>query len=165
MVKITFGEKGRRLKHQVYFGGIVLLIILVSCEVCRRIDWSAIQRRELAKNMLELETQILLDRQPLEKQIYTLVGRCGVWLRDRWLSAYLYDERTKQGYFVGRIVSPEFRRAVEAQKPLLDAGQPIDKKKIPRLRMIVEFKNLKCRLFVTEPEVREDRSPGSPVRK
>jgi hypothetical protein len=163
MVKITLGEKGKRLKYEIYFIGIVLLIILGAFEVCRRIDWSALPRRQLEKNLLELETQIALDHQTAEKQTYLLVSRCGVWLRERWLIAYLYDERTKQGYFVGRIATPAFRQAVEAQKPLLDAGKPIDRKKIPRLRMIVEFKTLRCRLLVAEPETAQDRSSGGPV--
>ena len=163
MVKITFGEKGARLKYHIYFFGIVLLIILGACEVCRRIDWSALPRRQLEKNLLELEAQIALDHQTAERQIYFLVSRCGTWLRDRWLIAYLYDERTKQGYFVGRIPTPAFRKAMEAQKPLLDAGKPIERKKIPRLRMIVEFKTLRCRLFVAEPETPQEKSPGGPL--
>ena len=165
MTKLTLGEKGRRLKHEIYFVGIVVLVIAVSCKVCSLIDWSAIQRREFGKTLLELEAKIVLDHQPFDREIQTLVGRCGVALRDRWLTGYLYCTKTRQGYFIGRIPTPEFRRAVEAQKPLLDADRPIERKKIPRFRMFVEFKSLQCLLLVAETETREERSPGAAVQK
>jgi len=165
MAKLTLGQKGQRFKESLYALGILLLIIVGSCHVCRRIDWSAVQRRQLEKNLLELESQILLAHQPPEKQMQRLIGQCSVWLRDRWLMGYLYSETTKKGYFIGRISSPEFRWAVEGQASLIEARKPLDKKKIPKLRLDVEFRFLKCRLLVAEPQTREETLPGAPARK
>ena len=161
MAKIHFGDKGQRLKYNVYFFGITLLIILGACHVCRRIDWSALQRRELEKHLLEVESEILIRHQPPEYQTRELIGRANMWLRDRWLAGYLYSELTKQGVFVGRIW-PEFRKAVEAQKDLIDANKPFERKKIPKLRLIVEFKRLKARMLIAEVEVRQDEKEGVP---
>jgi len=163
MAKITLGEKGQRLKYQIYFLGVLLLVIVGSCHICRRIDWSALETREFTKTLHELETKILLEHQPVEKQVERLVGQCSVWLRDRWLTGYLYSDGIQKDYFIGRI-SPEFRRAVEEQKDLIAAGKTINKKKIPKLRMVVEFHYLKCRMLVAEFEQHEPTSPGVPTR-
>jgi hypothetical protein len=152
MVKITLGEKGRRLKYNLYGAGLLLLVMMMTCTVCRRIDWSALQRGEFEKEMLELESQVLLEHQPADQQAYKFIGLIGPRLRDRWLAGYLYSRAKGEGYFIGRIAPPEFRKAIEAQKALIDGGKPYDKRKIPKLRMAVEFKRLNCRLLVTEVE-------------
>jgi len=154
MVRITLGEKGRRLKWHIYSLGIFLLVLLLTCQILRHVDWSSVQRTELEKQLREEEEKIVLQDIPIESKARKLLGRCNLLLRNRWLTGYLYCEQTGRGYFIGRL-SPQFRKAVEAQKKAIDAGGEFDRKRIPKLRMVVEFKKIHCRLLVAEVPPRQ----------
>ena len=151
MVKLTFGKKERQFRYNLYFLGILLLVVLGTCHIVRHIDWSSFGRAALEKQLREVEQDIVVKQVPPVLKTRKFMAQCNIWLRTRWLTGYLYSETTGQGYFIGRL-SVEFRKAVEAQKTLIDAGKPFDKDRIPKLRMVVEFEALNCRLLAAEVE-------------
>lgn len=153
MVRLTLGEKGERLKWNLYFFTIVLLIGLGACLVCSRIDWSALQRSEFEKFLLEREMKILMMSLPREVKARKLLGECHKALNSRWLTGYFYDRNTGLARFIGRTAPRDFRKAVAEQKEAIDSGKPFDEKRIPKLRMVVDFERLNCRLLVAEYEM------------
>ncbi|KPL11732.1 hypothetical protein AMJ85_03165 [candidate division BRC1 bacterium SM23_51] len=151
MVKLTLGEKGQQFKHNLYWFGILLLVALVTCQVLRHVDWSYFRRTALEKQLRELEKDIVVESVQPELKTRKFMAKCNVWLRERWQTGYLYSEATGQGYFVGRL-SAKFRNAVQAQKALIDAGKPFDEDRIPKLRLVVEFERINCRLLVADAD-------------
>lgn len=156
MVKLTLGDKGKRLKWNFYFLGILLILILGTCHILVRIDWSAIPRREFVKHLHEIEDQIVLENVPPAIRVHKLIAACNRLLRSRGMAGYICNLTTGEFFYCGKI-SPAFRKGVELQKSLINSGQPFDEKSIPRLRVVVEFKKLNCRCLIADLEPREER--------
>ena len=156
MVKVTLGGKGKRWKWNFYFFGILLIVILTTCHILIRLDWSSVQRSAFKRALLDIEEQAVLGQNSVEAKVHRLFAQCNEQLRARGMAGYLCELSTGKYYFLGRT-SAAFRKAIEAQKALIDAGKPFDEKSIPKLRVVVDFEKLNCRLVVADID-----RPGAP---
>jgi hypothetical protein len=150
MTKYHLGPQGQRLKWNLYFAGIVLLIVLATCRILSWIDWSTFQRTEFEKHLREIEEKIVLEETDPKQKARRLLGQLNMLLRKRWQTAYVYSEITGEGIYIGRPTPPAFRKAVEKQRQQIDAGLPFDKKSIPDLRLYIELERLKVRMLVAD---------------